>query len=448
MIKKYDVFVIGSGMAGMNIANKCASKGLKVGITDELPYGGTCALRGCDPKKIMLAATEVKDFAARLHEKQISGVPPISWQEAMKFKQEFVDSMPPKIENGYEKNGVDTYHQSAKFISENQLRLGYETIHADKVVIASGAKPRELDFPGGSLPLSSTDFLNFESLPKSLLFIGGGYIAFEFAHMAARFGSEVTILHRGERPLENFDPFIVEQLTEATKKLNIKLVLNTNVTAVEKNANGFRVKGNGREGEHFWNTELVINSAGRPPAIFDLDLKKANVDFGKKGIKVNEYLQSTSNPNIYAAGDAADIGIPLTPVAVMEGHIVASNILKGNKKKPDYRGIPTVVFTLPTMAAVGLSEEQATEKGFDYKINKNSVSGWFTAKRVNEKTYAYKTLVDKKTGEILGAHLIGPHAEEVINLFAVAIKSGFTSRDIKTMILTYPSASSDIVYMV
>lgn len=448
-MKKYDVFVIGSGMAGINIANKCASKGLKVGITDELPYGGTCALRGCDPKKIMLGATEVKDFASRLHQNQISEIPAINWEEAMKFKQEFVDSMPPKIEKGYEKSGVETYHQSAKFISENQLKLGEETIEAKKIVIATGAKPRELIFPGGNLALSSTDFLNFETLPKSLLFIGGGYIAFEFAHMAARFGSEVTILHRGERPLENFDPFIVQQLTEATKKLNIKLVLNTNVTAVEKNADGYRVKGDTKDGEQFWKAEKVINSAGRPPAIFDLDLEKANIAFGKKGITVNEYLQSTSNPHIYAAGDAADTdGIPLTPVTVMEGHIVASNIIKGNDKKPDYSGIPTVVFTLPTMASVGLTEGQATKKGLDYNVNKNSVPGWFTANRVNEKTYAYKTLSDKKSGKILGAHLIGPHAEEVINLFAMAIKAGFTSKDIKTMILTYPSASSDIVYMV
>lgn len=448
-MKKYDVFVIGSGLAGLNIANICAGKGLKVGITDELPYGGTCALRGCDPKKIMLAATEAKDFAQRLHEKQISEVPAINWEAAMKFKQEFVDAMPPKIENGYKKNGVETFHQSAKFISENQLQAGNETIEAGKIVIATGAKPRVLGIPGEEYTLTSTDFLNFKELPKSLLFIGGGYIAFEFAHMAARFGSEVTILHRGDRPLENFDPFIVEQLTEATKKLNIKVVLNTDVTAVEKSGDSFKVTGKKGDEEQNWEAEAVINSAGRPPAIFDLDLEKANISYGKKGIDVNEYLQSTSNPNIYASGDAADTdGIPLTPVAVMEGHIVASNITKGNSKKPDYTAIPTVVFTLPTMASVGLSEEKAIEKGFDFTVNKNAVPGWFTAKRMNEKTYAYKTLIEKETGKILGAHLIGPHAEDVINLFAMAIKAGLTSKDIKTMILTYPTASSDIVYMV
>lgn len=448
-MKKYDVFVIGSGMAGMNVANICASKGMSVGITDELPYGGTCALRGCDPKKILLAPTEVKHLAQNLGEKNISENPSIDWQHAINFKQDFVDAMPPKIEKGYEKNGIDAYHQSAKFISGNQLEIGNTKIEAGKIVIATGAKPRELDIPGAEFTLSSTDFLNFETLPKSLLFIGGGYVAFEFAHMAARFGTEVTIVHRGERPLENFDPFIVAQLVEATKNLNIRLVLNTEVTAIEKMGKNYKVTGKGKDGEEFFDASAVINSAGRPPAIFDLDLDKGNIDFGKRGIKVNSYLQSTSNPNVYAAGDAANSGgKPLTPVAVMEGHTVASNIVKGNNKIPDFQAIPSVVFTQPTMASVGYSEEEASQNGLQYLVKKNSVPGWFSAKRINEKTYAFKTLIEKESGKILGAHLIGPHAEEVINLFAMAIKAGFTTKDIKTMILTYPSASSDIVYMV
>jgi glutathione reductase (NADPH) len=448
-MKKYDLFVIGSGMAGMNIANRCASKGLKVGITDELPYGGTCALRGCDPKKIMLAATELKHLASNLAVKNISDIPQISWKDAMKSKQGFVEIMPTKLEKGYEKNGIDTFHTSARFIKENHLQIGKEIIEADKIVIATGAKARQLNFPGGDLALTSTDFLNFENLPKSLIFIGGGYIAFEFAHMAARYGSKVTIIHRGERPLENFDPFIVAQITKATEELDIELILNTEVSKIGTSEAGYKVTANPDGIEKNWEAEVVINAAGRLPAIFDLDLDKGNVKFTQKGIVANEYLQSTSNPNVYVAGDAAATdGKPLTPVAVMEGHIVASNILKENSKKPDYSAIPTVVFTSPAMASVGLSEEEANQMGLDFIVKKNSIPNWFTAKRLNEKTYAFKTLIEKDSGKILGAHLTGPHAEEVINLFAMAIKGGLTSKDIKTMILTYPSASSDIVYMV
>lgn len=167
--------------------------------------------------------------------------------------------------------------------------------------------------------------------------------------------------------------------------------MNTNVTAVEKSGNSYLVTGKNENGEQNWEAEAVINSAGRPPAIFDLDLEKANIAFSRKGIEVNEYLQSNTNPKIYAAGDAANTeGIPLTPVAVMEGHIVASNIIKGNTKKPNYTGIPTVVFTLPTMASVGLSEERATEQGINFTVKKKQFRIGLQAKELMRKPMRIK----------------------------------------------------------
>ena len=447
-MKKYDVFIIGSGMSGMTIANKCASKGLSVGITDELPYGGTCALRGCDPKKVIIGATEVRDFAKRLKGKGIDTIPNINWRDIMAFKQTFVDEMPRKIEKGYKKNGIETFHSSATFINENTLSVGNETIQADKVVIASGSKPKVLDFEGGQLAKTSTDFLNLKELPQSLLFIGGGYIAFEFAHIAARSGAEVTIVHRGKRPLENFDKDIVKHLVDATGNLGVKLVLETEVSKIERKDGNYITTGisNGKETNH--KSAEVFNSAGRPPAIFDLELKKAGISFSKKGIEVNEYLQSKSNANIYSAGDAADSrGLPLTPVAVLEGHVVASNIIKGNKKKVRYPPMPSVVFTLPTMATVGLLEDDAKEKGYDINVNFEKVDNWFNARRLNVDEYAYKTIIDKNNNTILGAHLIGPHCEETINLFAMAIKTKMTISDLRTMVFSYPTMASDLTYM-
>ncbi|EIJ39364.1 pyruvate/2-oxoglutarate dehydrogenase complex, dihydrolipoamide dehydrogenase component [Galbibacter orientalis DSM 19592] len=447
-MKEYDVFIIGSGMAGMTIANKCASKGLKVGITDELPYGGTCALRGCDPKKVIIGATEVRDFAKRLKGNGIDTIPKVNWKDIMAFKQTFVDEMPPKIEKGYKNNGIDTFHSSAKFLSENTLEVGSDKVKAEKIVIAAGAKPRILEFEGGHYAKSSTYFLNLEKLPKSLLFIGGGYIAFEFAHIAARCGAEVTIVHRGKNPLENFEQDIVKHLVSATKKLGIKLILETEVAAIEKTENNYRVKGKSAENTEYFEAEAVFNSAGRPPAIFDLDLDKANIAFTKKGISVNEYLQNTSNPNIYSAGDAADsAGLPLTPIAVLEGHIVASNIIKGNSKEISYPPMPTVVFTLPTMASVGFTELKAKELNYNIRINYKGVGNWFNAKRLNVEEYAFKTIIDNETQTILGAHLIGPHTEETINLFAMAIKTKMKVNDIRTMIFSYPTLASDITHM-
>ncbi len=448
-MKKFDVFIIGSGMAGMTIANKCASKGLTVAITDELPYGGTCALRGCDPKKVLIGATEVVDFATRLKGKGIDTVPTIDWSSLMAYKQTFVDPVPANIEKGYKKSGITTYHSPAKFISANRLVVDNETVEAGKIVVASGAKTRKLQIPGEEYTINSTNFLNLKELPQSLIFIGGGYIAFEFAHIAARSGAKVTIVHRGKSPLEKFEQDIVKHLVTATKELGIEILLETEVTEIQKENEQYTVTGNANGEPIKVSAQTVINSAGRTPAIFDLELDAANIKHGKKGITVNEYLQSVSNPNVYAAGDCADTkGLPLTPVAVMEGHIVSSNILKGNNNQPDYNAIPTVVFTLPSVASVGITEKEAQEQNLDIKVNFNSVPNWFNARRLNAKEYAYKTIIDKSSGKVLGAHLIGPYAEETINLFAMAIKAGLKANDIKSMIFSYPTLGADITYMV
>ena len=447
-MKKFDLFVIGSGMAGMSIAQKSADKGLQVAITDELPYGGTCALRGCDPKKVLIGPTEIHYHAKHLYGKGIDEIPEINWEDVMAFKQKFVDEMPPKIEKGYEKKGITMYHETARFLSEDTLQVGKEKIKAKKIAIATGARPRELKFPGAEYAETSTDFLNMSEMPESLLFVGGGYIAFEFAHIAARCGAEVTIVHRSQLLLKNFEADIVKHLIKATEELGINLVLETEVCGIEKLDQGYRVKGNASGEFKFYEAEMVINSAGRPPKIFDLDLEKANIAYSRKGIEVNEYLQSTSNSRIYAAGDAADSpGLPLTPVGVLEGYTAASNIIKAESKKVKYPPMPTVVFTLPTMASVGLTEAAAAAEGYNYQVKYNEAENWFNARRMQEPEYSFKTIIDQDKKTVLGAHLIGPNAEEIINLFALFIKTEMAVTEIKKMIFSYPTLSSDIPYM-
>ena len=359
---KYDVIVIGSGMAGMTIANKCAKKGLNTAVTDSRPYGGTCALRGCDPKKILVGAAEIIDRANKMKGIGIQGDISINWQELMAYKNDFVTKMPKGVEKGYEKVGVDMYHGAASFESEDIVRIGDNLLEADKIVIATGARPVILDIPGGSLPIDSTDFLNLKELPKEITFIGGGYIAMEFAHLAARAGSKVTIIHRGKTPLENFETDIVKHLVNATEELGIELHFEWDVVSVEKTDSSFTVKAVSKNGEKTIQTDLVVNAAGRVPELDGMNLEKANISYNRKGIQVNEYLQSKTNPSVYAAGDAADShGLNLTPVAVMEGHAVADNIIRGNSKKPDYSEMPSAVFILPSLAAVGMTEQQAQE---------------------------------------------------------------------------------------
>ena len=340
------------------------------------------------------------------------------------------------------------FHEKAEFIGKNKLQLGNEQIEAGKILIATGAQPRPLGILGANYALTSTDFLNLDVLPDSILFIGGGYISFEFAHIAARAGAEVTIIHRGTHSLENFDPDIVKHLQSATEKLGVKIHLKTEALEIHKEENTLIVKGRQDEKEVHFQAEAVFNSSGRVPAIADLALDKAGVSHGNNGVEVNRHLQSVSNPHVYAAGDTANSsGLPLTPVAVMEGHVVATNIINGNKKSVDYGAIPSVVFTIPSIASVGLTEQTAKAKNIEVSVNYEEASSWFNAKRLNEDQYAFKTITDKNSGQLLGTHLIGPEAAETINLFAIAITAGLKSKDLKKMIYAYPTFGSDLSYM-
>lgn len=446
MIEK-DLVVIGVGMAGNTAANKCASAGWSVAVIDELPYGGTCALRGCDPKKILRRVAEIIDAARLMRGKGIdeNGLT-INWSELMAHKRTFTDKMPPRIEGGLEKNGVETLHGAAKFVNENTIELADgERLQAKKFLIATGSKPRPVTEPGAEYLIDSTGFLELESLPKRILFVGGGYISFEFAHIARRAGSEVVIIDRGERQLEQFDPDLVDKLAARSRDVGIEIFGETDLIAIEKTAGGFDVSARRNGEQKNWSADLVAHGAGRLPAIHDLDLDAAGIAFCNKGVSVSEHLQSTTNPNVYAAGDAAATpGAPLTPVAVFEGKVAASNMLKGNKATPDYRGVPSAVFTIPELVRVGMLESEAKDAGNDFRIAYTDTSGWYSNFRIGESCAAAKVLIDNKTNEIIGAHMIGPEYAELINYFGLAMRLGLKSRDLKQMVSAYPAVSSDL----
>lgn len=448
--KEYDVFIIGTGTAGRNVAKDCVAAGLKVGIADNREYGGTCANRGCDPKKVLLGISEILDRTAKMKGKGITKAPEVSWEDAMTFKGTFVNAVPAATEKDLDGLGIDLYHQSPKFLDQNTLSVEGKTITAKIIVIATGQVPMELKIPGREHALVSDDFLNLSSLPDSMLFIGAGYIGMEFAHMAARFGVKVTMMDFAPRPLTNFDEDMVRHLLETSEELGIEFIFNAEVSGIEKLQKNFRVRAKQDGKEISATAAMVFNTAGQVPSIADLDLEKGNIEFSKKGIVVNEFLQSTTNENVYACGDvSASEGLPLTPLSSEEARIVSANILnKNNREKAVYPPQPSVVFTLPNLASVGLSEEEAKEKGFNFTVEHKVVPQWFNAKRMNEKGYAYKTLVDNKSGKILGAHLLGPEASEVINLFSMAMYANMDHSDFKKMIFAYPTWGNDIKGMV
>jgi glutathione reductase (NADPH) len=447
-MKEFDVIILGTGSGGTSVAYKCAAAGRKVAIIDLRPYGGTCALRGCDPKKVLVGISHALSLSHQLENKGIITTAIGSWKDLMQFKKTFTDPVPDKNEAAFKKAGIATYHGKAFFTSEQTLQVDSQILHAKMFLLATGAKPRVLSIPGEQLLIDSTAFLELEELPKEIILVGGGYIAFEFAHLASRFGSKVKILHRGDRALKAFDPDLVNHLVKATESLGIEVMLNTEVTALKREGDKIIVNASSSGKDLRFSTSLAVHAAGRTADIEDLNLEKINVAFDKKGISVNEYMQSVTNPNVYASGDVNNKGLPLTPVAAKESVIVATNLLKGNHAKIDYGHIPSNVFTTPPLASVGLTEADAKHQGKDYKVNYKEITDWFSYKRLNEPVAAYKTLLDKETDEIIGAHLLGHNAEEIINIFTVAMNLKLTGNQLKKTIFSYPTNASDIPYMV
>ncbi len=459
--KTFDLIVIGTGAAASTVAWKCHSAGWSVAIIDSRPFGGTCALRGCDPKKVLVGVAEVIDLNKRMESKGITNSKSvkIQWPDLMHFKRSFTEPVPKEREQQFSKAGIVSFHGMARFIGQRTVKVdNTQTLDGRHILIATGAQPVMLNIPGEENLVKSDQFLELDTLPSKIVFVGGGYISFEFAHIAARAGANVTILHRGTRPLEVFDPYLVDMLVQRTRELGIDVHLQTKVEGIESskannnhNSRFVVLSSDTANGKKYKiEADMVVHGAGRVPEIDDLDLVTAGIEHeNKRGVKVNEYLQSVSDPAVYAAGDAAASGgLPLTPVASYEGEIVATNLLKGNQTKPNYKGIPSVVFTIPPLASVGLQEEAAKKQGLRFRTNKADTSSWYSSRRVGENYSGYKVLIEENTDRILGAHVLGHHAEEVINIFAIAIRLGLKAEDIRQAIFSYPTNSSDISYMI
>ena len=449
MTRTFDLIAIGTGSAASTVASRCREAGWQVAVVDLRPFGGTCALRGCDPKKVLVGAAEAVDWIRRMKGKGIQAPNlNIDWPELMHFKRSFTEPVPKRREDGFAKAGIAAFRGRARFAGPTTVQVGKETLEGRYVIIAAGEIPADLEIPGVEHLTTSDQFLELNDLPRRIVFIGGGYIAFEFAHVAARVGSQVTVLHRAPRPLALFDPELVDQLVEQTRELGIDVHLGTEAIGIEKSSAQLIVQALASGETGTFQTDMVVHAAGRVPEIDDLNLDAAGIKWEKRGVQVNEFLQSVSTPTVYAAGDAAASGgPPLAPVASYEGLIVAANLLKGNHQRLNYLGIPSVVFTIPPLAAVGLSERGAQQQNLKFSIKKEMTSTWYSSRRVAETHSGYKVLVDEATDRILGAHIVGSDADEVINLFALAIRSGMRATDLKHMLFAYPTSGSNVSRM-
>ena len=445
MAYDYDLIVIGTGTSAHFVINRCLEANLKTAVVDRQPFGGTCAMRGCQPKKYLVAAAEAVHRCRQMEGIGIRRPPHIDWPALMASKNGFTDPVPARTENGFREKGASIFHGTARFTDSNEIAVDGRAISARHIVVASGAVPRPLGIPGESLLTTSDDFMNLERMPERVVFVGGGFISMEFAGVAVLCGAEVWVLQRESRVLLPFDPDLVDALTDAYRAMGVHIVTGACVDRIDKE--GGELVAACSDSGRMYRGDIVVHGAGRVPDLEALDLDAGFVDHSGRGVTVNEYLQSVSNPAVYAVGDAAATAYQLATTADQEGAAAAENIIFGNRRTCDVSVVPSAVFTLPPLATVGMGEAEARRSGLDIGVNKGEMTGWPSSRRIGQSHAAYKVILEKASGRILGVHLLGHNADEVVNVFALAIRMKLSGRDLKEMLWAYPTYCSDLKYM-
>lgn len=441
----YDTIIIGTGTSGLTAAGILAQQGKKVAVVDNSPYGGTCALRGCQAKKYFITNIHLAAETRALVGKGYETPAVTNWSQLQKFKSDFTTHVTENTQQSLTRQGIDQYKGRASFQDAKHLVLdeGRKVLEAHSYLIATGAHTVPLKLEGSVIPPGSDDFLNLKEVPQSIVFIGGGYISLEFAFIAALAGSKVTVLQKMDKFLTIFPQSLLSPVLAEAADLGIKMLTGVDVTSIQKGSDGYYVRTLAHGDFH---SAYVVSAIGRAPSIKDLHGEVIGLHTDRKGIITDKYMQ-TSVEGIYAAGDCVSSPM-LAPVADMEAIAAATNILHPQSKAVDYDAVPSVVFTFPQMASVGLSVKEATKQGYTIRVKSGSGSEWMNYRRIQAKHVYYETIADEKTGKILGAHIVSPYAGDLINLFALAIKAGLTTADIKDLPWAYPTYTSDIKYMV
>ena len=448
-MEKYDVVILGGGNAGMGVTVATRAAGLSVAMIEARDLGGTCPNRGCTPKKVLVAAAHALDEIGRAGSHAIEIEPPkLDWRALIEREKEIIRDIPSRLSGLMAKRGVDVIHGEAAFVASNTIRVGTRKLEARNIVIATGSKPRPLPIPGAEFLTTSDDVLSDPVLPRAVVFIGGGVIAFELGHVYARAGIEVTILEALPQLLGGFDEDAVAQLRDESERLGIGIHTKAWVKKIEEVDGRLRVSFAKNGAECSVEADRAVNCAGRVANVEGLDLGAGVIVHREGRIEIDEHLRSRSNPDVYVCGDAVWSSPQLSPVATYEGGIVGRNIVDGPKHRPDYSHIPASLYSIPAVAAVGLTEAQARVRGFIVNVHRNDMQGWLSARTYAEPVAWSKIIVEETTGRILGAHLVGHAGEELIHIFALAMKHGITARELSEMVCAFPTFAADIRNMV
>ncbi len=446
-MKRYDFVAIGGGNAGLTAASKVAGAGHKTALIDKGAVGGLCSLNGCNPKKVLVRATEILNEIRRAATFGVEVAEPgVNWSRVMERKESFTSPVTPQTEASLKEAGIDLIQGSPQFIASNALEINGEEIEANTFVIATGSYPRPLEFVGAELAKTSNDILALREIPRNLVIIGAGVVAFEFGQVFARLGSRVTLLVRGDRALPGEDEDLVDALVEFSKTLGIKIITQATPRSIVQRRAELVIEFKADGKAESLAADFILNAAGRIPSIDTLALDKAKVETTNRGIVVTDFLRSKTNPNIFAAGDAQG-RLQLSPVASYEGRVVAKNFLEGDTERADYEAIPRAIFTIPPLASVGLTEAEARKRGLDVNVTNSNMTDWKVNAIIEGGEPARaKVITEKSSGHIIGAHIWCANAGENINFFALAIKHKIPADEIKNMVFAYPTLASALPY--
>jgi len=441
----FDLFVIGAGSGGVRAARIAAEHGARVGICESSRVGGTCVIRGCVPKKLL-------SYAAHFHEEFEDaagygwevGETRFSWSRLIENKDREIDRLNQVYLGLLENSGVKLFPVHGKLLNSHQVQLGDDIVSADKILIATGARPWKPEIPGVEHSITSDEAFHLTSLPKNVAVIGGGFIACEFAGIFNGLGSKVVQIYRGEQILRGFDHDVQHTLAAELQKKGIEIRLKTNVTELIRQPDGLITLklDDGSEMQ----ADTVMFATGRVPNVRGLGLQDAGVEVLPGGmIPVNEYSR-TNLDNVFAVGDVTN-RVNLTPVALMEGHAFADSEFGGNPRPVNHGFIPSAVFSHPPVATVGYSETEAAIHYGELEIYRSVFTPMKHSLSGRQEKTMMKLIVQVSTDKVVGLHVVGMDAPEIVQGFAVAIKSGLTKKQFNLTTGIHPTAAEELVTM-
>jgi glutathione reductase (NADPH) len=443
----YDLFVIGGGSGGIATARRAAEYGAKVGLAENDRLGGTCVNRGCIPKKLMVYASHFPEY---LEEAEAYGWSKASieldWPKMITVVNNEVHRLNGIYQRMLDNSKVKLFRNYASFVDNHTIQVGNEKVTADKILVAVGGYPIKPNIPGIEYTITSDEIFNLPKQPEHIVIFGGGYIGVEFACIMHGLGSKVTQIIRKDLILNGFEQDLRVEIQEAMIRHGINVVNNSQLKAIKKTEDGLKIILEGETTEVVTVDQAALSALGRRPNLEKLGLENTGIELEKGAIKTDKYSQ-TSEPNIYAVGDCTNT-INLTPVAINEGRAFADTHFGGKSRIMAYDNIPTAIFSTPEAATVGLTEEEARAKyGEQIKVYRSKFRPMYYTLTGKEEKTLMKLVVDTVTDKVLGAHMVGNYAAEIIQGVAIALKMGATKADFDATVGIHPSSAEEFVTM-